>query len=362
MVAARRALLLGLAGALAGTGTAVAASGGSAPAVGRMTFQGANLTAYEPTAPGFLGGLDRAERTLAVDGGNAVEIVLECWMRSPSATTIDCGTTAANGSTGDVTIPDPDLVHEMRTARKLGLFVVLKPHVDIRNCRSGDCFRGDIHPAGWNAWFRSYTAMIVHYARLAQANHVGMLVVGTELTSAQTCSVCRAGWARTIDAVRRVYHGALTYAANVGDYGSFPAWSRMTVLGDDGYFPLVSSAEIASGDGDPTVATLVRRWGSWIPGLQRLSRKYRKPVVFTEIGYQRVEGAAGFPSSPSSTADPAAQASAYEALFRAFRGRAWFHGAFIWDFQGDRVPSAAADTDFDPRRQPAEHVLRHWWR
>jgi hypothetical protein len=341
----------------------------------QIRFKGANLASYSPTIARFNALLDDTQMTLRSDGGNAVEVVLECWMRSRTDVNIDCKTTAPTGSTGDVTIPDADVAHAMQTAHKLGLFVVLKPHVDIRNCTTGDCFRGDIQPRSWTAWFASYTAMMVHYARLAKANRAGMLVVGTELTSSQKCSSCARGWNQAIDAIKRAYSGALTYAANVTDYASFPAWPRMTVLGDDGYFPLVTDAEVRAGQGDPSVSTLGARWSNftddagtthdWLSDLQKFSQRYRKPVIFTEIGYQRLYGAANFlndfTAPPQPTPDPGAQAKAYDAFFTAFHGRKWFQGAFMWDYQGDRTLPAAADTDFDPRGQPAEGVLRHWW-
>jgi hypothetical protein len=274
-----------------------------------------------------------------------------------------------------VTIPDRDLIHAIKVAHRLGLGVALKPHVDVRSCApTGDCFRGDIQPPSWSSWFASYRRMMSHYGRLARAQHVELLVVGTELTSSQTCRGCRSLWNTTLDAIRRVYRGPITYAANVDDYASFPVWNRMTVLGDDAYFQLVSDAEVRDGAGDPSVDTLVARWShftddagrqhDWLADLHAFSRRYHKPLLFTEWGYQREYGAANylFDFSPTSTPDPAAQATAYDALFRAFSHQHWIRGALVWDFQVDRVPSAAADTDWDPRQQPAEAVLKRWWR
>lgn len=358
-----------------GASTCLGAAPATIASIRTMKFRGANLSAYSPERSNFNRMMDRTQRTLKKDGANAVEIVLECWMPNRTATSIDCDTTRPTSTTGDVTIPDSEIVHAIQTAHKLGMLAVLKPHVDIRNCASGDCFRGDIAPSSWTAWFGSYAAMMTHYARLAQANGVGMLVVGTELSSSQTCSVCKTGWLNTVAAIKTVYAGALTYAANVTDYATFPDWSQMTVLGDDGYFPLVTDAQVRNGQGDPSVSTLVGRWSSytddagtthhWLASLRAFSQKYGKPLIFTEIGYPRLYGAANFlfnfSSPPRPAPDPSAQADAYQAFYTAFHRRSWFHGALMWDYQGDRAVPRGADTDWDPRGQPAETVLQHWW-
>lgn len=87
---------------------------------------------------------------------------------------------------------------------------MLKLHIDTLVSFGGK-WRGDIGqyytPDKWNTWFENYIPYAVNYAKLAEANHVEQLAIGTELIAADLHD---AHWRRVVAQVRNEYAGTLT--------------------------------------------------------------------------------------------------------------------------------------------------------
>jgi hypothetical protein len=244
-----------------------------------------------------------------------------------------------------------------------GLKVLLKPHVDSQD----GTWRGEFEPTSIPAWFASFQTFIVHYATLAQANHVEGLVFGTEY---KTLSVAanESYWATVIAAIRQVYTGKLIYGANATSAGdeftTVSFWPLVDIIGVDGYVGLTTQT-------NPTVAQLVSAWtdstenGGFnaVAAFQNLNTTYNKPVIFTELGYESTAGTNTEPwnSSLSDGYDPAEQEDCYEAFFEVFSQQtSWMQGVFWWAWQ---VPAlAASDTGYDPNGKPAgTTTLPNWF-
>src|SRR5581483_6884036 len=81
--------------------------------------------------------------------------------------------------------PTPEqLARLIKHAKDKGLRVTLMPIVLLDNPQGND-WRGTIHPDHWDEWFDSYRNIMNEYAWIAEANHVDLLVVGSELVSAE---------------------------------------------------------------------------------------------------------------------------------------------------------------------------------
>ena len=105
------------------------------------------------------------------------------------------------------------------------------------------------------------------------------------------------------------------------------------------------------------------------------SARVGKPVLFTEVGYRSTADAAVEPWlwHSDAPADPALQATCYEAMFETFWNRPWFAGAYIWKWfpeynPGGRENSSWArrmnrrrEEGFTPQGKPAEAVLKRWY-
>ena len=141
--------------------------------------------------------------------------------------------------------------------------------------------------AEWAEWFESYRTFILHYARLAEANGIEALCIGSELRT--TVKERPQDWRAIIAEVRKVYHGLLTYGANwYGEFEEVPFWDDLDLIAIHAYFPLSTEQR-------PTRAQLVRGWRTYLERIERLQRRYRKPVLFTELGYRSVNATAGKP-------------------------------------------------------------------
>jgi hypothetical protein len=293
-----------------------------------------------------------SQDALAETGATWAGVLVTWYQPNATATTI-----APNPNS---TPSDAAVIAAIQEFHNKGLKVMLKPHVD----GADGSWRGTFQPSDVDAWFQSYTAFIEHFATLAQDNNVEMLCMGTEFVDL-TVAANRDRWLAVIVAIRAIYTGPLTYAANAtygGDeFTSVSFWDQVDVIGLDAYFPLTDR-------NDPTLGQLVAAWSSNRNGenivadvLNFAGAHPGKPVIFTEIGYRSASGTNTRPYdwSFSAPADNLEQQNCYEALYEVWSPESSvMKGDFWWAWS---VPApASGDTDYTPRQKPAQTVLQGW--
>jgi hypothetical protein len=250
---------------------------------------------------------------------------------------------------------DEDLAHAIATAHRLGLKVMLKPHVDLSNDPAH--WRGDIgfeREADWAAWFDSYRQFLYHYAELAQANGVEQFCVGCELSGT---SVRETDWRETIAGVRARFTGPVVYASNhSGEEVSIRWWDAVDYIGVDAYYSLTEKD-------NPTVVELKAAWTPHLNRLASLATTWHKPILLTEIGYRSIDGTNRYPADwwTTGTLDPQEQADCYEAALQSLWHQPWFAGMFWWTWTTDPSVGGPCNTDFTPYDKPAEDLLRTWY-
>jgi len=290
---------------------------------------------------------DQSLVNLAATGANWIALIVTGYQETVSSTSITY--------TPPRTPTDADLIHAIEQAHSLGMKVMLKPHVDLSD--DPDHWRGQIRfedEADWQAWFTSYRDFINHYAELAEANGVEAFVVGVELGGT---TEREAEWRQVVAEVRERFSGPITYAANWGgEEVSITWWDAVDYIGVDAYYPLTDK-------NDPTVQELKAAWRERVTMLRELSRRYGRPVLFTEIGYPSIDGANRAPWAweGSGPVDPQEQADCYQAAFESFWDEPWFLGAFWWMWWTDPTIGGPVDDSYTPYRKPAEQVLRVWY-
>jgi hypothetical protein len=212
-------------------------------------------------------------------------------------------------------------------------------------------------PEGWRAWFASYRSFALHYAALAESVGADLYCIGAETRRATAGH--EAEWRALIADVRAVYHGPLTYAANWYEEAEEVAfWDALYYIGVQAYYPLADAAS-------PDAATLARGWAEPLATLERLHRRWERPVIFTEVGWKSTEDGVVKPwewpearSQLLARVSAQAQADAYEAFFREVWPKPWFAGAFVWKWFGRHERAGGAgDADFTPQNKPAEAVM-----
>jgi hypothetical protein len=99
--------------------------------------------------------------------------------------------------------------------------------------------------------------------------------------------------------------------------------------------------------------------------IESLCAQWNRPILFTEIGYRSIAGAAVEPwnFTVRAAVDTQEQADAYEALFRTFWDQDWFAGLFLWEWDADIDVDGnlSGDDDYTPQTKPAQQVMARWF-
>ncbi len=292
---------------------------------------------------------------LAATGANWVSIVVTQYQETANSTKVFPVTQPIFGSYYTyITATDDSLRIAVQRSHALGLSVMLKPQVDLLNDSAH--WRGNIGDGfssqQWDAWFASYGAMLLNYAKLAQQEHVEMLAVSTELIAA-CLQPPKERWLQLLKKVRAVYNGRLVNAANWGgEETGLTWWDAVDMIGVDAYYPL-------NVPDDATVPQLVDAWQPIVAKLANLSSFWQRPVLFTEIGYCSTDCKRS--AVPVTAADLTFQARRYEAVMTAFRPFQWHTGFFWWAWSTDPGSGGQQDRCITPAYKPAENVLRSFY-
>lgn len=258
---------------------------------------------------------------------------------------------------------DADTRAAIRLAHDRGLRVLLKPHLWLEDTSDGS-WRGDINPdaEGWQSWRASYRDAVLSYARLAAEEGVAAISIGSELTE---LALARPRFWRELAAdVRALFGGQITYAANWDrEFEQIQWWDATDAIGVDAFWPLVDSAEA-----ELTQAGCVARMGAIREQLATVSTRVDRPVILTEIGYKSASGAAYDPwewHADDQEPDPQLQSLIYRCLadvLGAGAAESWLEGLYVWNWYTNPRWGGLSNSDFTPRRKPAQGILEAWFR
>jgi hypothetical protein len=291
---------------------------------------------------------DESVKSMADAGINYVAVVPTWYQQEYNSVEIE---------PNDRTPSDASVRHVIRKIRGLGMSVMLKPHIDLISSSDGSSSRGDIgfsNEEKWNQWCDSYVKFLTHYARMADEEGAESLCVGTELSFASTRTDM---WRNTIiPAIKKIYKGRLTYAANWDEYDKVEFWPELDYAGIDAYFPLTQKSS-------PTAEEIRAGWAEWTGKIESWQRKIGKPVLFTECGYACSDSAAKKPweESRSGGANTRIQADCYEALFKEFWSKPWFYGMYWWNWNTYPGSGGESNRGFTPQNKPALERLKEWY-
>jgi Ca2+-binding RTX toxin-like protein len=259
---------------------------------------------------------------------------------------------------------DANIETAIANAHDLGLSVLLKPMLTGLDGTN----QARIDPSDPAAFFASYTAQMVDFAKDAQAAGAESFSIGNELqelSGPQYLSY----WTTLINDVRAVYSGTITYSAATDEAHNVSFWNQVDEIGINAYPPLTSKM-------DPSVNEMVAAWNNvpkdnyWAASMDyqspvdffhSLSLEYNKPVLFTETGYRSLDGTNISPGGGSgNTPDVQEQADAFNAFFQVWssEGGSWFKGAEIWNWDADNLYSP---TGYSPMGKPAQELITEWF-
>ena len=232
-------------------------------------------------------------------------------------------------------------------AHALGMRVLLAPHLWMRGGNGALSFE----PTEWPHFFEQYRNFLLHYALLAEREHIDGLVVGHELPAASLSYPDR--WRALIGEARRVYGGLITYGASWDhEADQLGFWDACDVIGVSLYAPLTEhpgadAAELESG---------ARRA---LSRLRAVAQRSGLPVLLTEAGYPAIASAAVRPwdEARGQPADPQAQRACFQALMNALDPEDWMAGVFVWSWPSGGAPSGPQDGSYTPRGKLAEQEM-----
>ncbi len=257
------------------------------------------------------------------------------------------------GPTDKRSVSDECLAHAINASHRLGMKVMLKPHVDLED---GD-YRTNIVPS--EEWFDSYKKFILHYAEMAAKYNVEIFSVGTELSNTTTAR-WRKRWLEILAEVRKIYKGPIIYGANWDEYETVSFWSEVDYIGIDAYFPLTRKK-------DPTKDELIAAWKAIADKLEawlKAGGLAAKGIIFTEIGYDAVDGSNIEPWRVLSTIanqkeDQKEQADCLDSLMIVLSKRPWFKGFYWWNYfpRPDLGPLG-----YTLRGKEGEKILVEWFK
>ena len=265
--------------------------------------------------------------------------------------------------TGEVRF-DPQLMkpdsYLFKAAKKIdthGLKYFVKPHLGYWGSFK---WRGEIgfgnDESRWKRFFESYTQFIYAMATYAEAVKAPLFSVGIEYQK----TLNRPEWITLIQGVRKRFSGKITYAANWDQIHRVPFWSQLDFIGVQAYFPLAKKlgAEFVG----------VKAWAPIVKQLKSVSDAHKgKPILFTEIGYDRSEQAAVKPWESRTKKADASTLKLRRSLVRAvldLEGSAAFPfaGLFWWKWMpGEGHWHDNHDRDFAMRHEDARTLLRSTW-
>tara|TARA_R110000868_G_scaffold336233_2_gene597043 strand:+ start:1188 stop:2189 length:1002 start_codon:yes stop_codon:yes gene_type:complete len=235
---------------------------------------------------------------------------------------------------------------------KNGVAVLVKPQIWIWR---GE-YTGTLEMKSEEEWKQledSYRNFIITYAKVAEQTNAEIFCIGTELE--KFVENRQQYWIELINEIRQVYSGKLTYAANWDEFSKIPFWQNLDYIGVDAYFPLSEKQS-------PTLEELKTGWRKWKVSMEKISKQYNKPVLFTEFGYRSMDYTAKKPwlvDRNDEKVNFVAQVNATQVIIDEFWSEDWFAGGYLWKWFIDHKKSGGAnDNRFTPQNKPAEETIR----
>ncbi|WP_339841286.1 hypothetical protein [uncultured Maribacter sp.] len=247
---------------------------------------------------------------------------------------------------------DEAVVHALSTAHDIGMYTMLKPQIYV-----GGSWPGGIEmptDEQWDMFHDHYYRWIRHYAFLAEIHGMDALCIGVEFTKATLSKPDT--WRSMIKKTRGLFSGHLTYAANWGEeFENIEFWDDLDYIGLDCYYPL-------SKDDNPTDEEMTERFNMVKTKIEKVYKRFEKPIVFTEIGFRSVDKPW---QNPHAEADESIneemQARCYEIIFKSIENEPWCQGILWWKFPSYLEYRGQENNAFTPNNKLAEETVRKWF-
>ena len=323
-----------------------------------LDYQGFNVASYWNGQFGSRAWLESLSEAKAL-GANTIALTSTSYVHTTSATNIY--STQQTESLENV-------AQAVTDAKANGFDVVLKPHIDVATGQ----WRGTIKTDSAEEFLANYKQHILDWAKMGEETGADILILTTEIDQFLTADH-RAIWEDIIAEVRSEFSGQLAIAANPDAY-EIDIFDLVDVIGINPYVQLDDNRQ-------GSVQEYMDAWhelqpNSWIADRmdnkspfeywKDLAETHDKPLMFTELGFRSMDGAAIAPMNftQRNGVDEAEQAQLFEAFYRTFANEDWVNGSLLWDWSADREASEKRefwDSGYTIEGKQAEAVLDKWY-
>lgn len=249
---------------------------------------------------------------------------------------------------------DESVIHAIHAAHNQGMQSLLKPQVWL----GGGSWSGFVamnSKADWITFFDHYYRWIRHFAMLAEIHEATALSVGVEFGKATLGH--EEEWKTIFRKLRGIYSGQLTYCANWGEeFENLQFWDELDFIGLNCYYPLSSGSQ-------PSQKELAQGFDNVLKKVEKIARRFQKPIVFTEIGFRPVEGTWKNPHAEAGgrAFQEKNQQMCYEVVHRSIHGKEWCQGILWWKWPSYLEYGKRNQTGFSPYNRAAEEVVKKWF-
>ena len=282
-------------------------------------------------------------------GANTVALVPYSYMRDHQSPSFLPFMTRAGTET------DEGLLEDRYQCLQLGMYTVLKPQIWL----GSNQWPGSVEmqsDADWQAFFDYYYRWMRHYALLAEIHEMDMLCVGVEFAKASLKQPEK--WRELIRQLKGIYSGPLTYAANWGEeFEKCTFWDELDYIGLNCYYPL-------SKDQQAEKKELSTAFQEILAKAQKVSQQYKRPLLFTEIGYTSTSTPWVQPhlDGKHQHYDGMAQKKCYEVVMENLPSHTdWCKGILWWKYPSYTNHGGEGHTGFTPNDKPTEEILKSYF-
>ena len=246
-----------------------------------------------------------------------------------------------------------------------GKKVSLLPDIIIK---TGD-YVANLCPEDIDQWFTSYHDALMHYAILAQKYDVELFSIGNEFHSLWTEDQ---KWGYIIDKLREKYKGLITTKLNCWwQEKTFQKVLTYSWLEKLDYIAIAPYFDL-TWENDLSLEEIKNSWQNSRHGLniveelREIAEKYKKKMIFSEMGYRSIDGTTIEPwnsdsivprSGGSGKIDLEEQSLATQALFEVFKDKDWWGGLFC--FHWPTVKPNQQDKTWAIWNKPVELVIQN---
>lgn len=249
---------------------------------------------------------------------------------------------------------DESVIHSTLSARSQGMRVMMKPHIWVSRSWPGEIEMES--ESDWAIFFNNYYQWIQHYALLSEMYDIDILCAGVEM--GLTTVGHEDQWREMILKLRHIYSGPIVYAPNWGwEFEQVSFWDAFDYIGVNNYYPLSESESATDEELNQGALKIADR-------MEGISRKYKKPILITEMGFKSSRGTwiKPYDYKDERVLNLDHQTRAYEAIISALSDRSWLKGIYWWKWPTQLEHGGLHNDDFTPNGKPAEKVVAKWYK